>query len=636
MTSAIHRDEWGIPHLVADSVPDLSFLQGRVTARDRAWQIEVGRRRCEGRMAEWVGPAGLPWDRFARRVRLDDTARQCHSVLSAETKAWLRAYVDGVNSELPSTDAPEFAAYDARPEPWHQWTPLGIFLVNHILFGTFPSKMWRAHVEATVGSLPLVEEPASGSNAWALAGSYIAGDPHRVLELPGIYQQVHLTCPEFDVAGFAFPGVPGLPHFGQAGSVAWAITNAMADYQDLYSEELRRSGDVVEARSASGWERVSRHVETITVRGEPAVEVEVIETPRGPVIDRDLALRLPSRAEFELGFEALLPLLRSRTVEDVRAALECWVEPVNSVVTMDTSGRLFSFVAGKVPLRDDRVRQVPVPAWEPRYAWQGYAPLPRSQREVVVNANDARPDDTAELGNDFASPARANRIAALLLAGTPPAEIHTDVLADPVLFTVLERLDHPLATRLLAWDRRMDAGSADAALFAAWRHAATRRIADTLQPLFTDTGYDPFFASWLNPLQRLGRALPKILTDDVALAALSDVGSTTKTWGDTHVLAPTVAVPETALGQVIPVPGDNDCVRSTSGIVGVSDAAWKGSVARYVWNLNDRAASRWVVPFGASGRPDSANFADQLPLWVAGDLLPVFGVKLTLEEDVPL
>jgi penicillin G amidase len=632
VTSTIHRDEWGIPHLVADSVLELSFLQGRVTARDRAWQIEVNRRRSEGRMAEWVGAGAVPWDRFARRVRLDDTARRSYARLSGSTKEWLRAYVDGVNSELPQADAPEFGAYDVRPEPWHPWTPVGIFLVNHILFGTFPSKMWRAHVEATVGALPLVEESASGSNAWAVAGSYIAGDPHRTLELPGVYQQMHLTCDEFDVAGFAFPGVPGLPHFGQAGTVAWAITNAMADYQDLYAEELRRAGDVVEARSGSGWERVSRHVETIGVRGEHAVEVEVIETPRGPVVDRELALRVPSRVEFDVGFEALLPLLRARTVDDVVAALGCWVEPVNSVVTMDTSGRLLSFVAGKVPLRDDRVRQVPVPAWEPRYAWQGYAPLPRSQREVVVNANDARPDDTAELGNDFGSPARANRIAALLLADTPPAEIHTDVLADPVLFTVLERLDHPLARRLLAWDRRMDAGSVDAGLFAAWRHAATRRIAGTLPALFTEHGYDPFFAPYLNPYQRLGRALPKLLTDDVARAALDEVGEPSQTWGDTHVLTPAVAVPETALGQVVPVPGDNDCVRSTSGTVGVSDAAWKGSVARYVWDLTDRTASRWLVPFGASGRPGDAHFADQLPLWVAGELLPVFGVELTREE----
>jgi hypothetical protein len=36
-----------------------------------------------------------------------------------------------------------------------------------------------------------------GSNAWMTAG-LIAGDPHRMLELPGIYYQVQLASPEFD------------------------------------------------------------------------------------------------------------------------------------------------------------------------------------------------------------------------------------------------------------------------------------------------------------------------------------------------------------------------------------------------------------------------------------------------------
>ncbi|MFE2617338.1 penicillin acylase family protein, partial [Micromonospora chalcea] len=163
----------------------------------------------------------------------------------------------------------------------------------------------------------------------------IAGDPHRLLELPGVYQQVRLACPEFDVVGLAFPGVPGLPHFGHTGHVAWAVTNAMADYQDLYRERLRRDGDRVLARDVDGWTPVSRHVEEIEVRGGDPETVEVIETPRGPVIDHDrvtgeaIALRAPSRVEARLGFEALLPLLRARRAGDVADALRHWVEPVN-------------------------------------------------------------------------------------------------------------------------------------------------------------------------------------------------------------------------------------------------------------------------------------------------------------------
>ena len=104
----------------------------------------------------------------------------------------------------------------------------------------------------------------SGSNAWAVGGArtatgqpLIGGDPHRVIESPGVYAQVRLACEDpddvFDVVGFTFPGVPGVQHFAHAGPVAWAITNAVADYQDVFEESL---DDVVDG-----------HEETIAVRG---------------------------------------------------------------------------------------------------------------------------------------------------------------------------------------------------------------------------------------------------------------------------------------------------------------------------------------------------------------------------------
>jgi penicillin amidase len=46
-------------------------------------------------------------------------------------------------------------------------------------------------------------------------------------------------------------------------------------------------------------------------------------------------------------------------------------------------------------------------------------------------------------------------------------------------------------------------------------------------------------------------------------------------------------------------------------------------MARYVWDLADRSASRWVVPFGASGRPGDPHHVDQTGLWAAGELAPV-------------
>jgi penicillin amidase len=58
-------------------------------------------------------------------------------------------------------------------------------------------------------------------------------------------------------------------------------------------------------------------------------------------------------------------------------------------------------------------------------------------------------------------------------------------------------------------------------------------------------------------------------------------------------------------------------------VPGLTDRAVRGPAARWVWDLADRDASRWVVPFGADGVPGSPHHHDQLPLWLGGELAPV-------------
>ncbi|BBH64091.1 hypothetical protein ACTI_07760 [Actinoplanes sp. OR16] len=590
----VYRDDYGIPHLRAGSVLELAYLQGRVTASDRGRQLVTERLRSEGRLASVVGPDEVEWDVFARRARLDDTAQRCFATLSPETRAFLSSYADGVR---------------AAGIEWNDWSSLGVFQVQHILFGTFPNKMWRAHVERTLGPAALewfaIEGPGgSGSNAWAVPGE-IAGDPHRLLELPGVYQQIRLACPEFDVAGLTFPGVPGVQHFGHAGPVAWAITNAMADYQDLYIEELRTTSSGVEARGAAGWEPVVTVQETILVRGEHPVEISCRETARGPLIQETgglaLSLRTPARVSSDLGFDALLPLLRSSTVDDVADAFAGWVEPVNSVLIADGSGRIVQQTAGRVPLRDDRNRWVPVPAWADRFAWQpGWAPMHREDVPSAVNANDRRPDSEPH-GIDFAPPARARRIRTLLDAGVPHALIHMDT--------------------------SMAADSVEAGRHEAWRSAVARALWERpeLKPLFEDSGYDPLFAPWTDPRGRIGHALDGVLRglglDPAELVDPAVIES--EEWGTRHLLHP-IPLPGLDIAfPVVPLSGSRDCVLNTSSVTGVSDLCVRGPVARYIWDVSDRRRSRWVVPFGAVDDPSSPHFLDQLPLWASGDLVPL-------------
>lgn len=681
MTAEIYRDAWGIPHLRADNVGELARAQGRVTALDRAWQLEVERRRAQGTSAALLGPDSLPWDRFVRRARLDDTARRCWAELErrdTETADWIRSYVEGVNEGLAEATLPL-----GVPGRWEPWTPLGVWLGIHILFAGFPAKLWREQAvrhlgEEAVGLFAIDGPGTSGSNGWLVSGErtvsgqpIIAGDPHRFIEDAGVYQQIHLSCPEFDVVGIAVPGVPGIAHFGHTGSVAWAITNAMADYQDLYRERLRRTGAGVEALGPDGvWHRAARHTETIEVAGEDPVEVEVIETERGPVViggpeglydgsdaECSVSLRYPPRVTGDLGFGALLPLLRARRVADVDRALDHWTEPVNVVQAADTEGGLLHRVAGKVPLRAEANRTRLVPAWEPGHEWRGWHETPYGELAdgVAVMANQRGP--AAPLGVEFAPPHRADRIAELLAArrrwspGDMPA-IHTDThlaSAAPLMdhLAALDGLSPEAAglrATLLAWDRHMDADSRPAALYAAVRGAVVRHLA--AHPAFAALtrlpAYPEVLLPWLALVPRIGFALEHLLRaedlygvdrPEAVRAALEEVAADPPrgVWGDTHVLAPWRALP--AEYDEPGLSGDHDCVLCTSAVPGITDRAARGPAARYVWDLADREQSLWVVPFGASGVPGTPHHRDQLPLWTRGDLVPVVTDFDRLEKE---
>ncbi|MGX1512749.1 penicillin acylase family protein [Streptomyces collinus] len=736
MSAETYRDAWGIPHLRADTPRELARAQGRVTARDRAWQLEVERHRAQGTSASLLGPEALSWDRLARRARLADTARRCFTALEQkdpETAAWVRAYTDGVNEGLtetthptsthpapnhrtltqptPTHPAPEFARTGLAPGHWDPWTPLGVWLATHILFAGFPAKLWRQHVSTHLGpeavALFAADGPGTaGSNGWLVSGertttghALIAGDPHRFIEDPGVYQQIHLSCPEFDVVGLAVPGVPGIAHFGHTGTVAWAITNAMADYQDLYRERLRRTGAGVEALGPDGaWHRAARHTETIQVAGEDTVEVEIIETDRGPVIaggpeglddgtPAALSLRYPPRVTADLGFGALLPLLRARRVADVNRALDAWAEPVNVVQAADTEGGLLHRVAGRVPVRPEANGLRPVPAWEPGHEWTGWHTPPRAGLVdgVAVMANQRGP--STPLGVEFAAPHRADRIAALLAgrerwSASDMPTIHTDThlaSATPLLdhlatlttettettettpttpTTATTKTTEPSLTpkaaalrdRLLAWDRRMDADSADAAAYAAVRSAVVRRLAahPALASAAVAPAYPEVLQPWLALVPRVAYALEHLLRADdlygidraaTVRAALEEIAGRPPAgpWGDTHRLAPWRALPDadTAHGDEPGLSGDHDCVLCTSPVPGLTDRAARGPAARYVWDLADRENSRWVVPHGASGVPGSPHHRDQQPLWLDGELAPVVTDfdRLTKESD---
>src|SRR5918992_6021622 len=97
----IYRDDFGTPHIFAETNRGLFEAYGYTVAQDRLWQLELNRRAARGRLAEIFGPSTVNADRAARVVGYTDAELDAQfATLTAEEQQIFDAYLGGINRYL--------------------------------------------------------------------------------------------------------------------------------------------------------------------------------------------------------------------------------------------------------------------------------------------------------------------------------------------------------------------------------------------------------------------------------------------------------------------------------------------------------------------------------------------------------
>ena len=152
----VKRDQHGIPSIEAQSLEDLFYAQGYVTAQDRLWQMDIMRRYAAGELAEVIGPAVIEHDREQRILGLQEIAHKSSESLLARDRAYFQAYARGVTTfaathldRLPI----EFRILGYQPKPWtvDDCMLLGARLVQDLNHGTYRSALIREKILAKLG-----------------------------------------------------------------------------------------------------------------------------------------------------------------------------------------------------------------------------------------------------------------------------------------------------------------------------------------------------------------------------------------------------------------------------------------------------------------------------------------------------
>jgi penicillin amidase len=725
----IHRDTYGIPHVKAESVHDAFFGQGFVTAQDRLWHMDTDRRKAYGRWAEFAGKSGVEQDLMMRRFQIGPTVERDYQAVHAHTRAMLDAYAEGVNAFINSTTTLpiEYSLVGGTPECWRPSDCLAVFKARHIMMGVFEGKLWRAKLIKTLGvekaagllrgyqpghltivppesvydgealngieelhtgldAVSLLEDIDAGSNNWALHGSrtasgkpLLAGDPHRGLDTPNVYYQNHIACPEFDAIGLSFPGCPGFPHFGHNANVAWCVTHAGADYQDVFIERFR-DGDPGFYEFKGAWKQAEVRHEIIKVRGAAPIELDVIITHHGPVIAGNpenghaIAFRYTATAGDNLGSQSILHMLTATSGDELDESMRHWVDPCNNFLFADVHGNIGYLNRGRVPIRSSANAWLPVPGWTGEHEWDGIIPfeeLARSRNpetDYLVTANNriVGKDYPYYIALDFAPEYRARRIIARLKpleAATVEdmASIHAERVSLPAqtykeIIAKIVPGDLYVAQaqqRIVAWDGSMERNAIAPTIYSAFRtklqarlighllgplaqealsatgRGAPRHVQQLTSLLVTmardgDTSYLPLGEDWVSVVSQ---ALDEGVSDlRQKLGEDMDLWQ----WGTVHHTRPRHTLSDSIPGMAelldppsVPMGGDGDTPQAGSYSAANPYTMMSMSVARYVFDAGDWDNSRWIVPLGSSGHPGSPHYADQTPLWAEIDLIPM-------------
>ncbi|OYQ18489.1 penicillin acylase family protein [Elstera cyanobacteriorum] len=455
----IYRDSDGVPHIFARTAADGYRALGYVHAQDRLFQMDLMRRVASGRLAEAIGSMGLENDRFMRTLGLRALAARDFVDLSAETRAALIAYAEGVNSYLYQRKGalpPEYLVFPA-PESWTPtdsllWGKLmGMALSGNwrdeavrarmraqgmpqatvdLLFGRVGGQsqrsdagddLWRQvdpAMRKMLAGLPPLAEPRTASNAWAVAGSrtdsgkpLLASDPHLSLTAPSLWYLARIVTGDGTLVGATAPGVPFLV-LGHNGRLAWGLTTTGADTQDLVLERLTEGSTTTVDRPQGDPDPIETHTETIRVRWSADEIVTVRRTANGPILS-DLPALTPGlgdartlvalHATFlqpgDRSADALLGISTASDWGSFTAAASVMGAPMQNFIMATDQGSIGMISAARIPLRRQSDGWMPMPGWERSSEWAGFAPV-----ALLPQTRDPAQGYVANANNALVSP----------------------------------------------------------------------------------------------------------------------------------------------------------------------------------------------------------------------------------------
>ena len=412
----IYRDAMGVPHIFGADSAAVLFGLGYSMAHDRLAQMELGRRGAQGRRAEILGATWVDADKKARdRLLRPEELMRMYTGISPEHQAMMQAFVDGVNKQIaeikrdPDHKTPyEFKQWGIEVQPWTLLDYLGYLasfprdrggyeLRNLAFLNAMVSrhgvKRGREIFEDVVPlsdpdsptTIPAGEDlapaqpmpkpdryvpPSSAATSQLVptllprteASRCLVIGPKRsasghvlMMESTADGPESHLYGGGFDTAGFSFAAW-GPAIMGRAAQHGWLMTSGQADTTVTYAERLNPA-DKFQYWFQGKWTTMEHRVETILVKGAPAVTYTVALTVHGPVIQWDepshvaYTERYATRGKELDNWVGTVEMGRAKSLEEFEKNGVARLAWNLGICYGDSSGQIGFWEAGVIPQR---------------------------------------------------------------------------------------------------------------------------------------------------------------------------------------------------------------------------------------------------------------------------------------------
>ena len=706
-------DKWGIPHIFAHSIEDAFFTQGYIHSRHRLWQMELFRRLTTGELSELSGEDTLDMDKHYLTIGLHRIAKDCAEKLLKEPNneqlRLLESYIKGVNVgiEKAKINPPiEFAVLGIKPKEWDLEDSLKtISLIEWGLSDwNYPLELLREHLIMKLGVemankiIPLYSgaslEKSNGSNGWVISPNksesgavLFANDPHLPLTVPSIWFLIHINCPNLNVMGSSFAGLPSVV-LGHNEKIAWGCTNVCADTVDLFKLKLNPENDN-QYNYNGRWVDFEIIDEPIIIKDQQKpVPFKVLMTKFGPVVeyfeadDRVYKIKLPGKyalrwssfgANLDKNLEGFLKICKSSNWEEFREGTKMMTINPQNFIYGDVMGNIGLQHGGKIPLRNFGDGAMVTPGTDEKYNWSGLVPFdkllsiynPECGFVYTANYNEDKSPNDALIAQDSIGLYRQKRLKNLMQSRKKFSiqdfkDFQFDQFTEeackllPQMLSYVKsktssKINSEIISMLENWDYKLTKKSVAGTIYKIWHLETIKAIlAPLIDKDFLDSALggcpfelDRLFEIYTNRREELEDILFRSLQKTIKF--LSEKISTDYTkweWGNLHKITLvhqfSLANEEAKVLNIGPfkVGGDSntlnngyyDPLNDFNMIVGPS--------IRQIHDLSDWDKSIGIITGGQSGLPFHKHYKDLMKSWVRGKYIPFLFTRDAISKNL--